>query len=113
MKIIMPQPQGENIDQVYTMVQASFAAAETYYFKYWLPEHVRRNIHDDDWDEATFTSYARLWLVMLYTWDHMHGQLWNPTAIDPNVPGDDANYNRQLADAMDHDFEQCLTAMFG
>ena len=110
--INMPTPQPEADDHIHTLLAAAFAEAEEYYLAHWVPHGIRID-HDDDWDEDTFNVYARLWLTMLYTWDFMHGALFDFDKPGVNTLGDYNTYTRLLKGLDEHDFDDYLTAMYG
>ncbi len=108
--IKFPTPKPDDDDNVHAMLGAAYYAAEEYYLKHFIPHE--RIDYDDDWDETTFITYARLWLVMLATWDHMHGQM---SIIEQPVTGDTLmlSYTRSLKRAYTADLDECLVAMYG
>jgi len=101
----MPKPVDR--DTVYQMKDAAYAEAERYYYTAYTKRHERKRPFLD-WSEDYFVTYARLWLIMLATWDHMNGM---QSAFGPE--GDHTTYTAQLDHACNASFEDCLVAMYG
>jgi hypothetical protein len=98
MCIKMPKPRP--YDNINTMMMSAYNEAERYYYTAHTKRHERK-VPSLDWDEAYFIAHARLWLVMLATWNHMNGSI------------DNEAYVEELNKAYNANFEDCLVAMYG
>ncbi len=85
-----------------SLVRDAFEQAESYYFEHFTNDHQRID-PDDDWDEARFLAWGRLWQVTLHTYNQMNNQ-----SEQPEVP-----YTELLMRSYGLTVEEVLEAMYG